>query len=159
MAPEYAIEGRFSEKTDVFSFGVVMLEIATGRKNTGFYLQEGSLNLLGHVWNLWKEGKVGSLIDKRISRPWEWEAEVMRCMHIGLLCVQELPKDRPSTSAVLSMLISETIELPEPNKPAFAIKGSSSTPTAPHTTTTSSHPTQKSSSSINNVTLTVVDGR
>lgn len=49
MAPEYAIEGRFSEKTDVFSFGVVMLEIATGRKNTGFYLQEGSLNLLGHV--------------------------------------------------------------------------------------------------------------
>lgn len=111
------------------------------------------------VWNLWKEGKVGSLIDKRISRPSEWEAEVMRCMHIGLLCVQELPKDRPSTSAVLSMLISETIELPEPKKPAFAIKGSSSTPTPPHTTTSSSHPSQKSSSSINNVTLTVVDGR
>lgn len=156
MAPEYAIEGRFSEKTDVFSFGVVMLEIATGRKNTGFYHQEGSLNLLGHVWNLWKEGKVESLIDKRISR-WEWEAEVMRCMHIGLLCVQELPKDRPSTSAVLSMLISETVELPAPNKPAFAIKGSTATPT--HTTTTSSHPSQRSSSSINNLTLTVVDGR
>lgn len=49
MAPEYALEGRFSEKSDVFSFGVLMLEIATGKRNTTFNHQEGSLNLLGHV--------------------------------------------------------------------------------------------------------------
>ena len=49
MAPEYAMEGRFSEKSDTFSFGVLVLEIATGRRNTRFYPKEGSLNLLGHV--------------------------------------------------------------------------------------------------------------
>lgn len=48
MAPEYALEGKFSEKSDVFSFGVLMLEITTGKRNKGFY-QDGSLNLLGHV--------------------------------------------------------------------------------------------------------------
>lgn len=52
MAPEYAIEGRFSEKSDVFSFGVVILEIACGRRNTSFYHEEGALNLLGHVGEL-----------------------------------------------------------------------------------------------------------
>ncbi|KAH6821084.1 S-locus lectin protein kinase family protein [Perilla frutescens var. hirtella] len=154
MAPEYAIEGRFSEKTDVFSLGVVILEIATGRKNSSFYHQEGSLNLLGHVWNLWKEGKVASLIDKRVSSS-NCQAEVMRCMHIGLLCVQELAKERPSTSAVLSMLISEIIELPYPKKPAFAIKSTH----FEAGTSTYSHPSRKSSSSINDVTLTMVDAR
>ena len=48
MAPEYALEGRFSEKSDVFSFGVVLLEIATGARNISFE-EEGSLSLLGHV--------------------------------------------------------------------------------------------------------------
>lgn len=48
MAPEYALEGRFSEKSDVFSFGVMMLEIATGTRNISFH-EEGSLSLLGHV--------------------------------------------------------------------------------------------------------------
>lgn len=48
MAPEYALEGKFSEKSDTFSFGVVMLEIVTGRRNI-IYEEEGSLSLLGHV--------------------------------------------------------------------------------------------------------------
>lgn len=48
MAPEYALEGHFSIKTDVFSFGVLLLEIVSGKKNTGFYNTD-SLNLLGHV--------------------------------------------------------------------------------------------------------------
>lgn len=49
MAPEYAIEGKFSEKSDVFSFGVMMLELVCGRRNTSYYNQESSVNLLGHV--------------------------------------------------------------------------------------------------------------
>ncbi len=48
MSPEYALEGRFSIKSDVFSFGVLLLEVISGNKNTGFY-QSGSLNLLSHV--------------------------------------------------------------------------------------------------------------
>ena len=49
MAPEYAMEGRFSEKSDVFSFGVLLLEMVSGRRNTSFYSDEQSLSLLGHV--------------------------------------------------------------------------------------------------------------
>jgi hypothetical protein len=48
MSPEYALEGLFSIKSDVFSFGVLLLEIVSGKKNTGFY-QRDCLHLIGHV--------------------------------------------------------------------------------------------------------------
>lgn len=78
---------------------------------------------------------------------------MLRCIHIGLLCVQELPKDRPSISTVLSMLSSEVIELPEPKQSAFSTKSS-------RPDTGSSYSQQsKSSGSLNNVTISMVDGR
>ncbi|KAL2495146.1 G-type lectin S-receptor-like serine/threonine-protein kinase [Forsythia ovata] len=155
MAPEYAMEGRFSERSDVFSFGVLMLEIVSGRRNTSFYKHESSLSLLGYAWKLWNEDDVVALIDARIlSTNTSYRAEIIRCIHIGLLCVQELPKDRPNISSVLSMLRSEIVELPEPKQTAFAEKWSRS-----HTGTGSSQQSQKSSCSLNNVTLTVVDAR
>jgi hypothetical protein len=49
MSPEYAMEGLFSEKSDVFSFGVLLLEILSGRKNTSFYNHEQAFSLLGYV--------------------------------------------------------------------------------------------------------------
>ena len=49
MAPEYAMEGIFSIKSDVFSFGVILLEIISGKKNNGFFLTEHSQTLLGYV--------------------------------------------------------------------------------------------------------------
>lgn len=49
MAPEYAMDGHFSVKSDVFSFGVLVLEIVTGKKNRGFYCANQQLNLLGYV--------------------------------------------------------------------------------------------------------------
>lgn len=49
MSPEYAMDGLFSVKSDVFSFGVLVLEIVTGKKNRGFYYQNNQRNLLGHV--------------------------------------------------------------------------------------------------------------
>ena len=49
MSPEYAMEGRFSEKSDVFSFGVLLLEIVSGRRNSSFYNDEQSQSLLGLV--------------------------------------------------------------------------------------------------------------
>lgn len=52
MAPEYAMGGRFSEKSDVFSFGVLVLEIVTGRRNSSFYNDDTALSLLEYVSNL-----------------------------------------------------------------------------------------------------------
>jgi serine/threonine protein kinase len=49
MSPEYAIDGLFSVKSDVFSFGVLVLEIVSGKKNRGFYHPDHDFNLLGHV--------------------------------------------------------------------------------------------------------------
>jgi serine/threonine protein kinase len=49
MAPEYAVEGLFSVKSDIFSFGVLVLEIVSGRKNRGFFSHNHHLNLVGHV--------------------------------------------------------------------------------------------------------------
>ncbi|KAK1556985.1 hypothetical protein Q3G72_015653 [Acer saccharum] len=63
MSPEYAMEGRFSEKSDVFSFGVLLLEIVSGRKNTGFYHDEQSSSLLRYAWKLWNENNIFALID------------------------------------------------------------------------------------------------
>lgn len=52
MSPEYAVDGYFSVKSDVFSYGVLILEIISGKKNSGFRHPDHGLNLLGHVSNL-----------------------------------------------------------------------------------------------------------
>ncbi|XP_030942898.1 G-type lectin S-receptor-like serine/threonine-protein kinase SD1-13 [Quercus lobata] len=118
MSLEYAMEGRFSEKSDIFSFGVLLLEILSGRRNSSFYHDEQSMSLLEHAWKLWKVDNIVALIDPMISEPC-YEMEILRCIHVGLLCVQEFAKDRPTTSTVNSMLKSEIADLPCPKKPAF----------------------------------------
>ncbi|KAK0586757.1 hypothetical protein LWI29_011742 [Acer saccharum] len=63
MAPEYAIDGIFSIKSDVFSFGILLLELVSGKKNRGFYHPDCNLSLIGYAWKLWKEGRLLELID------------------------------------------------------------------------------------------------
>ncbi|KAL2458244.1 G-type lectin S-receptor-like serine/threonine-protein kinase [Abeliophyllum distichum] len=150
MAPEYAMEGRFSEKSDIYSFGVLMLEIVSGKKNTSFYNHEWSLSLLGCAWKLWNEDNGSAFIDQTIYKA-ESQGEMVRCIHIALLCVQEFPKDRPTISTVLAMLSREIVDLPMPEQPVFAEKWNRS-----HVT--SSQQSQMGVS-INDVTLTMLDGR
>ncbi|KAF3451660.1 hypothetical protein FNV43_RR07756 [Rhamnella rubrinervis] len=121
MAPEYAMQGLFSIKSDVFSFGVILLEIISGRKNSGFFLTEHAQTLLGYVWRLWKDGKVLECVDPMLLESSSPIEEILRCIHIGLLCVQEDPADRPTMSTVVGLLGIESLSRPEPRQSAIAV--------------------------------------
>ncbi|XP_059635636.1 G-type lectin S-receptor-like serine/threonine-protein kinase At1g11330 [Cornus florida] len=89
MAPEYAMEWRFSEKSD--------------------------------AWKLWNENRIVMLIDPTISDPC-FQVEILRYIHVGLLCVQEFARDTPTISTILSMLSSDFANLLTPKQPAFTEK-------------------------------------
>ncbi|KAK9714792.1 hypothetical protein RND81_06G120400 [Saponaria officinalis] len=126
MSPEYAMEGRFSEKSDVFSFGVLLLEIVCGRRNHKI-LDHESLNLLTYAWKLWNENDMRSLIDPAILNQ-RFEGQICKCIQVGLLCVQEYPADRPDVPALITMLdVDDAKTLPIPKQPGFTrSKGGSS---------------------------------
>lgn len=117
MPPEYAVHGRYSMKSDVFSFGVIVLEIISGKKIKVFYDPEHSLNLLGHAWRLWIENMAMDLVDMHLLETINY-SELLRYMHVGLLCVQEKPGDRPDMSSVILMLNGEKL-LSQPKAPGF----------------------------------------
>ncbi|CAL2228028.1 unnamed protein product [Prunus armeniaca] len=117
MAPEYVIDGRFSVKTDVFSFGVLVLEIVSGKKIGSFRYGENEEDLLTYAWRNWREDTIPNIIDPVLTT--SSQIETMRCIHIGLLCVQQNVVDRPTTVSVVSMLNSQSIALPVPSQPAF----------------------------------------
>ncbi|XP_050149349.1 G-type lectin S-receptor-like serine/threonine-protein kinase At1g61500 isoform X1 [Malus sylvestris] len=118
MSPEYAMGGIFSEKSDVYSFGVLLLEIIANKKNNSFYCNEEQHGFLAHVWHLWIEGRGLDLLDEVLVDSYS-SLEVMRCMHIGLLCVQDKSEDRPTMPDVVFTLSSET-DLPLPKQPIFS---------------------------------------
>ncbi|XP_042985332.1 receptor-like serine/threonine-protein kinase SD1-6 isoform X1 [Carya illinoinensis] len=149
MSPEYAMKGLYSVKSDVFSFGVLLLEIVSGKRNTSFYNHE-SLNLVSYAWELWRDGRSVELMDSTIGCP-SSTSTVVRYINIGLLCAQESPTDRPVMRDVVSMISNEHAPLPTPKKPAF-IAGRN----LMHTT-----PTIKSAEncSINSVTFLIIEAR
>uniref|UniRef100_A0A0E0Q9E5 Uncharacterized protein n=1 Tax=Oryza rufipogon TaxID=4529 RepID=A0A0E0Q9E5_ORYRU len=123
MAPEYLTRGNYSVKSDVFSFGVMVLEIVTGRKNNHSYNSQQSEDLLTMIWEQWVAGTVLEMVDPSMNSFFS-ESDVMRCIHIGLLCVQGDPANRPVMSSVVLMLGTDTVELHAPAKPTlFARKG------------------------------------
>ncbi|XP_052301568.1 cysteine-rich receptor-like protein kinase 44 isoform X39 [Populus trichocarpa] len=121
MAPEYAMQGHFSVKSDVFSFGVLVLEIVTGKKNS-FRNGNDIEHLLSHAWRNWREGTAQDMIDPVLSSG--SATEMLRCIHIGLLCVQENVAERPTMASVVLMLSSSSLTLQIPSQPAFFMNSS-----------------------------------
>ncbi|KAK4576584.1 hypothetical protein RGQ29_027216 [Quercus rubra] len=148
MSPEYAMQGLFSIKSDVYSFGILLLEIITGKKNSTYHHDGPSSNLIGHVWDLWREDNSMKIVDPLLDETYPTK-EVSRCIQIGLLCVQEHATDRPTMSTVVFMLGNDT-PLPSPKRPAFILKG---------TYNSTNRSTSATSNSINEITLTKIDGR
>ncbi|RVW67764.1 Cysteine-rich receptor-like protein kinase 10 [Vitis vinifera] len=102
MSLEYAMQGQFSNKSDLYSFGVLILEIISAKKNSSFYQSDHAEDLLSHTWRLWKNG---TPMDPTIGDSYT-RNEVIKCIHISLLCVQEVPYDRPSMAFIVLMLNS-----------------------------------------------------
>ncbi|XP_034212031.1 G-type lectin S-receptor-like serine/threonine-protein kinase At4g27290 isoform X1 [Prunus dulcis] len=146
MSPEYAVDGIFSMKSDVFSFGVILLEMLSRKKNRGFSHPDHHLNLLGHAWTLWIQDKQLELIDTTLYDSCNI-SEVLRCLHVGLLCVQRVPEDRPNMSYVVLMLSSD-ITLPPPKQPGFYTERS-----VPES------PSRKHPFSVNYFSTTVIEAR
>ncbi|KAF5450933.1 hypothetical protein F2P56_031242 [Juglans regia] len=148
MSPEYAVFGKFSTKSDVFSFGVILLEIISGKKNSGSYMEHPSLTLIGHVWELWREDRALDIVDSSINESYV-PHEVLRSIQIGLLCVQEDVRDRPDMLEVLLMLGTDATTLPSPKQPAFIFR----------TASNDLKSVVEGSCSINEVTLTNAEAR
>ncbi|CAA2956510.1 G-type lectin S-receptor-like serine threonine-kinase At1g11410 [Olea europaea subsp. europaea] len=94
MSLEYAMQGLFSIKSDVYSLGVLLLEIIYGRKNSS-YIQHSTANLIGHIWDLWRKERALDIVDSSVGYSYEVR-KVMRCIHVGHLCMQEYAPDRPT---------------------------------------------------------------
>ncbi|KAL8125948.1 hypothetical protein AgCh_013301 [Apium graveolens] len=112
LAPEYLLTGRATEKTDVFSYGAVVLEVAGGRRpiEKDFKRVEKSgvgSNLVEWVWNLHKEGSLLVAADPRLDGEFE-ESEMRRVLLVGLACSHPDPISRPTMRAVVQMLAGET---------------------------------------------------
>ncbi|XP_038876627.1 cysteine-rich receptor-like protein kinase 29 isoform X2 [Benincasa hispida] len=121
MAPEYIRHGYLSSKSDVFSFGVLLLEIVTGQKNNRILSNVDNIEdpLISYAWRNWREGTPLNIVDPSIEVQREIRNKVTRCIHIGLLCIQEKVDERPKMTTVLLMLNGDLTNFPNPSQPSF----------------------------------------
>ncbi|KAL5841911.1 hypothetical protein ACOSQ3_012514 [Xanthoceras sorbifolium] len=156
MAPEYLLRGQFSVKSDVFSFGVLVLEIISGQKNSSFHNGEEIEDLLTYAWESWRAGTALNLIDSTLRAG--SGSEIVRCIHIGLLCVQENEANRPTMASVVLMLTSCSISLPVPTKPAFFMHTTAELDN-PESTMFDQSKSRSVECSVNEVSITELDPR
>jgi serine/threonine protein kinase len=181
MPPEYVVHGHYSTKSDVYSFGILVLEIITGRRNCASYnstqtidllidlvsakpyqntnsnpLQQQSNNVTHpvQVWEHWTKGTILAIADPLLTSS-SAEDKIRTCVHIGLLCVQESPADRPTMSAVNAILNSDGAALQAPSRPAFCPRRASSADPEPRQRASQSHGGGNSAAvSLNGVSIT-----
>ncbi|XP_035835635.1 probable LRR receptor-like serine/threonine-protein kinase At1g56140 isoform X2 [Helianthus annuus] len=165
LAPEYAMRGHLTEKADVFGFGVLALEIISGRPNSDSTLEDEKIYLLEWAWNLHETNSEVELVDEELA---EFdENEVKRVTRIALLCTQTSPMQRPSMSRVVVMLsgdIEASGVITRPGylngfnfkdtttfKSAASTLGTDSTPSTRQSTVSSSSPENPSKPMLHNI--------
>ncbi|KAL3631404.1 hypothetical protein CASFOL_024388 [Castilleja foliolosa] len=152
MAPEYVMHGHLSEKADVFSFGVVVLELISGQKNYKFNRDPESRNLLDWAYKLYKKNRGFEIMDPILALSGDNHHDrIAMCIQIGLLCVQSDPKLRPSMGRVV-VILSKPSVLEEPQRPGYP--GSRYRVSRRSTATASSSGTSASFGSTSNITTT-----
>jgi len=161
MAPEYAMRGQLSMKADVYSFGVLVLEIASGRKISDIDFPQEIQSLLEWAWRLYKGGRLLDMIDSTVRETCV-EEQAVRCIHVALLCTQADAGIRPTISNVILMISSCSSTLPNPKKPAFVETSESNHRGFTESRTSSLSPASTHGllvPSINNVTITELEAR
>ncbi|CAN8246210.1 unnamed protein product [Cochlearia groenlandica] len=119
MSPEYAYHGQYSVKSDVYSFGVLILELITGKKNSSFHEEDGLGDLVTYVWKVWLEKSSPlELVDEAMRGKFQTN-QVIRCIQIALLCIQDDASVRPSLDNILVMLSSFSVMLQTPKQSGF----------------------------------------
>nr|GMD05322.1 probable LRR receptor-like serine/threonine-protein kinase At1g07650 [Ipomoea batatas] len=106
MAPEYALWGYLTYKVDVYSFGVMALEIAAGKNNMKFRPDESYVCLLDWALVVQKKGSLLELVDSQLGSDFNKE-EAIRMIKVALICTNPSPALRPTMSAVVCMLEGE----------------------------------------------------
>ncbi|XP_078175809.1 putative LRR receptor-like serine/threonine-protein kinase At1g56130 [Carex rostrata] len=117
LAPEYAMRGHLTEKTDVFAFGVLALEVVAGRPNADSTLEPDQIYLLDWAWSLYENKRALELVDPRITS--FNEEQVIRLIGVSLLCTQASLHQRPSMPRVVSILTGDTEVTEIPARPSY----------------------------------------
>ncbi|KAL1371885.1 hypothetical protein AAHE18_01G164100 [Arachis hypogaea] len=118
-APEYAIRGELSEKADIYSFGVLVLEIISCRKNTDLTLPSEMQYLPEYAWKLYEKSMVMGLVDPKLREHGLVEKDVMRAFHVAFLCLQPHAGLRPAMSEIVALLTFKVEMVSTPMRPSF----------------------------------------
>lgn len=116
MAPEYVIKGQMTEKVDIYAFGVLVVEIVCGKKNTDFI--PGSASVLHSIWKNYKANNISASVDPALNDKFTVE-EASNALQASLLCTQSSVTLRPSMSEVVQMLTKKGYTISSPKQQPF----------------------------------------
>ncbi|XP_042433481.1 cysteine-rich receptor-like protein kinase 2 [Zingiber officinale] len=118
-APEYAIHGQLSEKVDTYGYGIVVLEIISGRQCNDLKLEPATQYIRDWAWKLYEQDRLLEMVDETMDPNDYSPEEVKRIIKIALLCTQFTVAARPTMSETVVLLLSQTDVALQLTRPAF----------------------------------------